>query len=123
MCTHNYSKFYVTFYILLIILHSKISNKISKKIIIFKNLFISNSNSNRETIYFSLIFLYIDIFISFDFSLNSELVDFITLSLLILSNSLLFLIINERFSLFVFLFFALTLFISSNKLINILLII
>ena len=52
----------MTFYILLITLFFEISNKISKKIIISKNFFISNSNSNRETIYFSLIFLYIDIY-------------------------------------------------------------
>ena len=123
MCTYNYSKFYVTFYIFLIILYFEISNKIFKKIIIFESLSIFNSNSNREIIYFSLIFFYINIFIFFDFSLNSELVNFITLSLLILSSSLLFLIVNKRFSLFVFLLFILILFIFSNKLINILLII
>ena len=123
MCTYNYSKFYVTFYILLIILHFEIFDKISKKIIVFENLFISNSNSNREIIYFSLIFLYIDISIFFKFFLNSELVNFIISSLLILLDSLLFLIINKRFSLFAFSLFALILFIFSNKLINILLII
>ena len=123
MYTYNYFKFYVTFYIFLIILYLEISNKIFKKIIISKNLFIFNVNSNKKIIYFSLIFLYIDIFIFFDFSLNSELVNFIISSLLILSNSLLFLIVNKRFSLFIFLLFALILSIFSNKLINILLII
>ena len=121
MCIYSYSKFYVTFYILLIILYLKISNNIFKKIIIFKSLFIFNLD--REIIYFSLIFLYIDISTSFNFFLNNELVNFIILSLLILLNLLFFLIVNKRFSLFALLLFALTLFIFSNKLINILLII
>ena len=111
----------MTFCVLLITLYLEISNEISKKVIVFESL--SVSDSNRETVYFSLIFLCVDVSISFDFSLNSELVDFVTLSLLILSGSLLFSVVDGRFSLFALSLFALTLFVFSNKLINILLII
>ena len=107
---------------LLIILHPEISNKVPEKVIAFENLSISNSDSDRDAIYSSLAFLYIDISISFDFSLNSEPVGFMASGLLILSGSLLFSVVDERFSLFALLLSALILFASSNKLVNILLI-